>query len=339
MQIHEPTHEELATLPRIIALSGPTGVGKTRLSLALADLLDAEIVNLDSVQIYKGLDICAAKASAAEQARVPHHLLDCLEPDEPHNVGDYKDRAMAVIGELHARGKQALLVGGTNMYLRVLVHGLLEAPAPDQALRDRHQAIASEHGVPHLHQQLQEVDPELATKIHHNDLVRISRGLEIFEQTGRKLSDLQREHQFRLPNYNALKLALVRPREELYERINARVDRMIEEGLIEECRALYDAYGVDCQPFSSLGYRQMQAHLFEGEPLEETLEAIKQATRRYAKQQLGWLRSEPGVMFAQAPLVNDSGSPPESLVEDARRFLQEGVLPKEPAWAGADPYQ
>jgi len=339
MQIHEPTPEELAALPRIIAIAGPTGVGKTRLSLALANLLDAEIVNLDSVQIYRGLDIGSAKASEEERAGIPHHLLDCLEPDEPHNVGDYKDRAMGVIGEIHARGKQALLVGGTNMYLRVLVHGLLEAPAPDQAIRDRHQTLAAEHGTPHLHERLKEVDPELAEKIHHNDLVRISRGLEIFEQTGRKLSDLQREHQFKLPNYNALKIALVRPREELYEQINARVDKMIEDGLIEECRALYEQYGTDCQPFSSLGYRQMQAHLLEEEPLEETLEAIKQATRRYAKQQLGWLRSEPGVLFAQAPLVDDSGTPPESLVTDARRFLQEGILPKEPSWAGADPYQ
>lgn len=339
MQIHEPTPEELSKLPRIITLVGPTGVGKTRLSLALASLLGAEIVNLDSVQIYRGMDIGSAKASDEERARVPHHLLDCLDPNEPHNVGDYKERAIEVIAKLHESGKQALLVGGTNMYLRVLVHGLLEAPAPDQSIRDRHQKIASDEGTPHLHGMLAKVDPELAERIHHNDLVRISRGLEIHEQTGRKLSELQREHQFKLPNYNAVKIALVRPRKELYERINARVDQMLEQGLEQECRELFDAYGVDCQPFSSLGYRQMQAHLFDGEPIEETTEAIKQATRRYAKQQLGWLRSEPGVLFANAPLVDEDGAPPESLVEDLRTFLERGELPQAPVWAGADPYQ
>lgn len=338
MQIHEPTREELGALPRVVAITGPTGVGKTALSLSLAQRLGAEIVNLDSVQIYRGLDIGSAKASLQERARVPHHLIDCLDPDQAHNVGDYKARALASIEQVHARGKRVLLVGGTNLYLRVLVHGLLEAPSPDEALRQRHREQVLCHGSAWLHEQLAGVDEELAARLHVNDVVRISRGLEIWEQTGRRLSDLQREHAFQLPNFHAFKLALTRPRAALYERIEQRVERMMERGLRQECEGLFERYGREVQVFKSLGYRQMQDHLYGGMSLEQVTQEIQQATRRYAKQQLGWLRKEPGVIWAQAPLVDAQGEAREEVLKTLERFFERGDWGEVIEWAGADSY-
>ena len=337
MEIHAPSGAELATLPRVILLAGPTAVGKTALSLALARALDAEIINMDSVQIYRGLDIGSAKLPLEEREGVPHHLIDLLRPDEEHNVGEFKDRALDVIASLHDRGKAALVVGGTGLYLRVLVHGLLDAPEPDQIIRARHKQVlqSSDDGVRLLHAQLAEVDPELAASIHENDFVRISRGLEIFEQTGNKLSQLQREHQFRLPNLNALKIALWRPRQELYARIDARVDAMITHGLREECEALFSRYPRTCNVFSSLGYRQMAAHLFDDVPLDATIEEIKQKTRRYAKQQLSWLRSEPDVYWLRAPVLEEGGAIPLPLLDDLRAFLEQGREPSA-SWASPD---
>ena len=337
MEIHASSRSELSTLPRVILLAGPTAVGKTALSLELARALDAEIINMDSVQIYRGLDIGSAKLPLQEREGVPHHLIDLLDPDEEHNVGEFKERALEVIGGLHAKGKAALVVGGTGLYLRVLVHGLLDAPEPDAAIRARHRQVAeaSPDGVRLLHAQLSEVDPDLAASIHENDFVRISRGLEIFEQTGNRLSQLQREHQFRLPNLNALKIALWRPREELYARINARVELMIEQGLEQECKALFSRYPRTCNVFSSLGYRQMAAHLLDGVPLDETIEEIQKKTRRYAKQQLGWLRSEPDVHWLRAPVLDENGGLPGALLDDLRRFLEQGESP-EASWASLD---
>lgn len=322
MEIAKLPIETLAALPRIIILCGPTGVGKTALSLSLARALNAEIVNADSVQVYRGLDIGAAKASASERAQVPHHLIDILDPDQDHNVGEYGEQARQVIAQLHARGKHALIVGGTGFYLRILVHGLFESPPADEALRAEHAAFAQEHGALALHQALERVDPALAAKLHPNDTMRISRGLEIWSQTGRRLSDLQREHQFKAPHYHALKLALTRPRAELYSRIETRVEAMFEAGFEQECRALFARYPRQTKSLQSLGYRQMAPYLFGEYDLEEAKRLIVKETKRYAKQQLVWLRSEPGVRWARAPLLSphsDQALP--EVIEDCARFL------------------
>lgn len=332
MQIHAPTDAELAALPRVLILAGPTAVGKTALSLALADTLGAEIVNMDSVQIYQGLDIGSAKAPLDERGGVLHHLIDVLEPNQDHNVGDYKTRALDTIAGVHERGHEAVLVGGTGLYLRVLVHGLLKSPPPDDAIRQKHRAIADEEGgLERLYAELVRVDSVLSERIHHNDYVRISRGLEIFEQTDKPLSVHQQEHQFSLPNLNALKIALWRPREELYARINARVDLMMAQGFQAECEALFAKYPRECRVFSSLGYRQMAAHLYDGVPLDETIEAIKQKTRRYAKQQLSWLRGEPDVLWVRAPVLDEDGQIPEKMLDELGGFLRDGTSPRS-AW-------
>lgn len=335
--IHEPSAEELAALPRIIVLTGPTGVGKTALSLALAQALDAEIVSADSVQIYRELDIGSAKASAAERALVPHHLLDVFDPDEEHNAGDYAALASRCIADIHQRGKQALVVGGTSFYIRALVHGLFEAPPPDPALRAQHREEADRLGTPALHARLATIDPELAERVHPNDLVRISRGLEIWAQTGRTLSALHREHRFQAPNFNALKLVLIRPRDELHARINARVDHMIEAGFVEECRAVFARYPRDTKVLQSLGYRQMAPHILDGAPLDLCVEDTKSQTRRYAKQQIGWMRTEPGARWVRAPVLDAEGHVPQELVRDCAAFLRSGTIGAL-AWASADPY-
>ncbi|AWV87937.1 tRNA (adenosine(37)-N6)-dimethylallyltransferase MiaA [Bradymonas sediminis] len=314
-------------LPRIIVLGGPTAVGKTRFSLALAEAFGAEIVNYDSVQLYRHLDIGTAKPSAEERARVPHHLFDVLDPDQESNVADYMAMAHATIAEIVGRGKVPLLVGGTGMYARILVHGIFEAPPADPEIRARHRELVDAHGEAHLHAMLAEVDPELAQKFHENDVLRVSRGLEIYEQTGKALSVHQREHRFREPNYDALKIGLLRPREELYDRINQRVDQMMAQGLLDEYKELISrGYDRRLKPLQSLGYRQMQQHLFEDVPLDEAVEDMKVSTRRYAKQQISWFRKEPRLHWALAPILEqgaqqDEWRLPATVRDDIEAFI------------------
>lgn len=327
--------QELEGLARIIVLGGPTGVGKTALSLKLARELKGEIVSVDSVQVYRGLDIGTAKASVEERGQVPHHLIDVVDPDEEFNAADFKRLAMQAIDEIHSRGKAAILVGGTGLYIRLLVHGLFEAPEPSEELRERYRVQAEEQGAQSLYERLEQVDPELAARVHPNDLVRVTRGLEIFDQTGKPLSVHQREHQFKTPNYHALKIALIRPREELYDRINRRVEQMIEQGLEAEYRGLLErGYGAQHKPMQSLGYRQMGEYIRGQVALEEAKESMKSQTRRYAKQQISWFRSEPDVHWAMAPVLRE-GEVPEEVLRDLENFLSGG----EPAleWAKVAP--
>ena len=323
-------------LTRVVALVGPTGVGKTAFSLELAEALNAEIVSVDSLQVYRHLDIGTAKASQAERARLPHHVIDVAEPDEEFNAADFREAASEAIASIVARGKVPLLVGGTGLYLRLLVHGLFEAPPPSEALRATYRDIAQREGPEVLYARLEQVDPELAARVNRNDVVRVTRGLEIFDQTGTPLSEHQRAHRFKAPNYHALKIALIRPREELYERINARVDQMIEEGLIDEYRRLLErGYGPQHKPMQSLGYRQVGEHLLEGRDLDDAIHEIKQQTRRYAKQQISWFRSEPHTHWAMAPVLRE-GRIPSEVLADVRAFIEGGKPTLE--WAQIDPY-
>jgi tRNA dimethylallyltransferase len=323
-------------LPKILVVAGPTAVGKTSLSLEVAERLGGEIVNSDSVQLYRHLDIGTAKPSEAERTRVPHHLFDVLDPDEESNVSDFLEMAGEAIEDILGRGKLPILVGGTGMYVRILVHGLFEAPPPDEALREEHRAIAADKGRAFLHDKLAEVDPTLAERVHPNDLVRISRGLEVYAQTGKPLSVHQREHRFQAPNYDALKIALLRPRDELYERINQRVDLMMEQGLLEEYESLI-ARGYDrgLKPLQSLGYRQMGEHIFDDVPIDQAVEGMKRQTRRYAKQQIGWFRGEPNIHWALAPLARD-GELPAEVLGDVESFFR-GDDP-DLQWAQLEPY-
>lgn len=328
--------EDLEGLPRIVVICGPTGVGKTAFSLALAEALDGEIVGADSLQVYRHLDIGTAKASREERARVPHHLIDVVDPDVEFNAADYRARVDEVIADVTARGKVALVVGGTGLYIRLLVHGLFDAPEPSPELREQYRAEAEARGVESLYARLETIDPELAARVNPNDFIRITRGLEIFDQTGTPITVHQRAHRFAAPHYNALKIALVRPREELYGRINQRVDQMMEEGLLEEYHGLLEmGYGPQHKPMQSLGYRQIGEFVRGEVPLAEALESIKSQTRRYAKQQLSWFRKEPGVHWAMAPILVD-GEIPGPVLDDLQSFVAGGKPTLE--WARIDTY-
>jgi len=323
-------------LPRVMVIGGPTAVGKSTFALRIAEAVDGEIVGADSVQIYRDVDIGTSKPSEAARRRVPHHLIDELELDEEFDVAQYVGRAKAVIADLRERGRRPIVCGGTGLYLRLLVHGIFEAPEADDEIREKYERLAAEEGMEALHERLREVDPTLADELDVEDGVRIRRGLEVWEQTGKPLSQHQQEHQFSDPNYYPLKVGLIRPREELYDRINRRLDAMMEQGLLEEYRSrIEEGYDRDLKPLQALGYRQMGDHLFDDVPLEEAVRRAKARTRNYAKQQISWLRSEPELHWAMAPVADD-GELPDRVVDDVEAFFSG----EEPAleWAGVDSY-
>lgn len=332
----EYSHEDLEGLDRIAVIAGPTGVGKTEASLQLAEQLDAEIINVDSLQVYRYLDIGTDKLSQEARRRVPHHLIDVVDPDEEFNAARFIELAGEAIDDIYERGKRPLLVGGTGLYVRLLVHGILDVPEPSDELRAKYDRQAEQHGQDFLYRRLRQLDPQLADDVHPNDLVRIKRGLEVYDQTGKPLSEHQREHRFSRPNYHALKIVLIRKRDELYDRINRRVDQMMQQGLREEYRQLVDdGWDPDLKPMNSIGYRQMGEVLFGDWTLEEAIEDIKRQTRRYAKQQISWFRGEPQTHWALAPLLED-GEIPWEVIRDVEAFFEGGDPPLE--WAQIDPY-
>jgi len=301
---------------RIVCLVGPTASGKTSLALDLAARLDAEIVSADSRQIYRGLDVGTAKPTAAERARVPHHGLDLIEPDEPFDAARYRDAALAAIAGVYARGHAVLVVGGTGLYLRALRFGL--CPAPPRVPRLRHvlHAWAAREGVPALHHRLALVDPVAAGRIHGNDAVRIVRALEVALTTGRRLSDWQRTHGFHAPTFDALVIGLAVPPARLAERIAARVDAMLAGGWLDEVRALVArGHPADAPVWRTLGYGDMRAVVEGRTTLAAARAACILATRRYAKRQRTWFRGESDVVWY------DPAADGERITHDATAFL------------------
>lgn len=278
----------------LLVIAGVTASGKTQASLALAELLQGEIVSADSVQVYRSFDIGSAKPTAEERRGIPHHLLDVLEPEEAWDAAHFAAHADDAIHGILERGRLPIVVGGTGLWLRALVRGLVDAPRPDPAVRARLEAAAEREGAPALHQRLAAVDPDAAAKVHPNDALRIVRALEVYEQTGTPLGALRRAHALGAPRYDALFVVLDSP-DDLAERIEARFDAMLERGFVDEVRALLARHDPRSRAFGSVGYRQVKAHL-EGALTEDAMrtEAIR-ATRIYARRQRTWFRSEPGV--------------------------------------------
>lgn len=281
----------------VIALVGPTGVGKTELALQLATRFDAEIVNADSRQVYRYLDIGSAKPTAAQRVLVPHHLLDVVDPDEPFDCARYRQLALAAIGDIHARGRRVLLVGGTGLYVKVLAHGLCPAPPRDAALRGVLEA--DERAAPgSLHQRLQGLDPPAATRLHPNDHVRIIRALEVALLTGQPLSAWQSAHGFNDRIVSVVSIALSMERAALYERINRRCRMMIDAGLIDEVRRLWErGFGPDLGSLRSIGYREIGAYLRGELTLDAAVAHMARATRQLAKRQLTWFRADPRLVW------------------------------------------
>ncbi len=293
-----------------VALVGPTAVGKTAVSLRLAREIRAEIVNFDSIQVYRGLDIGSAKPGAAERAEVPHHLLDILDPDEPFDAALFARKARGVIRSMTSRGKAVLLVGGTGLYLKALLHGLAPIPGGDPLVRRMLGDLARAMGSGFLHERLRAVDPESAAGIHPNDVFRVTRALEVYELTGRPMSWWRAAWKGMKPSRPCcIKIGLAIPRDELYRRIDTRVDSMLEQGLVEEVRMLLDrGYSRALRPLKSLGYRQIAGYLSGEYPLDEAIRLIKRDTRRYAKRQLTWFRADPELRWFDPRRLLDARS-------------------------------
>ena len=280
--------------PRVVAVGGPTASGKTALSVALARAFDGEIINADSMQIYKNLDVGTAKPSAEERQGIPHYLLDFLPPETPYSVADFTAAADPLIRDITARGRLPLVVGGTGLYITSLLSGMAFAPEKtDPAIRARLQARADTEGGAALYAELQRIDPDYAAQVHPNNLPRVIRALELFEATGRRMSDQRREARPAEAPYHALCLCLTcRDRAVLYSRIDRRVDEMVENGVLDEARQVYDHRDAYRTAAQAIGYKEFFPY-FEGTAsLTECTERLKQATRNYAKRQLTWFRRQ-----------------------------------------------
>ncbi|MBU5638816.1 tRNA (adenosine(37)-N6)-dimethylallyltransferase MiaA [Geomonas sp. Red69] len=283
---------------KLLVVGGPTGSGKSDLALKLAEQIDAEIVNADSMQIYRGLDIGTAKPSPEELARVPHHLIDIVSPDQDFTASDFRREASAAIEDIDRRGKRAIVVGGTGLYLRALLEGLVDSPTGDPQLRRQFDDIPGDE----LLRRLAEVDPETAARLHPNDRVRLVRALEVYTQTGRPISAFRAEHGFSGDHYRALKLAISVDRAELYRRIDARVERMLEKGLVEEVRKLLiQGYSRELKSMRSIGYKEVTAYLAGEMTLDEAVTLIKRDSRRYAKRQMTWFGRENDIYWLEYP--------------------------------------
>jgi tRNA dimethylallyltransferase len=279
-----------------LVLTGPTGSGKSRLGVELAERMSAEIVSMDSMALFRRMDIGTAKPGPAERARVPHHLLDVLEPWESANVAWWLEQAAACCRDVAGRGKRVLFVGGTPLYLKALLHGLFDGPPADLELRRRLTAEAERDGNQALHGRLARVDPASAARLHVNDVRRVIRALEVWESTGRPISALQTQWNGRAddrPDVPCV-LWLDLPRPELYARIDARVDQMLAAGLVEEVRALRESSPpVSREAAQALGYKELFAFLDGKMPLETAVERIRTRSRNYAKRQVTWFRHLP----------------------------------------------
>lgn len=289
---------------RIVAIVGPTASGKSALAVALAKALGGEVVSCDSMQIYKKLNIGTAKPNAAEMEGVPHHLIDCVDPEISFSSADYVSLADAAIADVHARGKLPILCGGTGLYLDCFLRGGgFEETESDPALRETLFAYANEHGNVALHARLAAVDPESAAAIHPNNVKRVVRALEIFESTGMTKSEADRRSRVAESPYDATVIGLrYADRDVLYERIDRRVDQMLEAGLLDETKRLMDdgVFEVNATAAQAIGYKELLGYLGGACSLESAVEDLKRATRRYAKRQITWFGAKDYVWWVDA---------------------------------------
>jgi tRNA dimethylallyltransferase len=282
--------------PLLVVVLGPTASGKTQLSLALAERFHGEIVNCDSVAMYREFDIGTAKPTLAERARAPHFLLDCVEPTSHVTAGDYTRQARQVLDEIKGRGGLPIIVGGTGLYLRALLEGLFPGPQRSEELRQRLRDRAAARGSSYLHRILRHLDRSAAEKIHANDTPKLIRAIEVCLASRQKMTELwQQQGREPLRGFRILRLGLDPDRQSLYDRINRRAQQMFEAGLVAETQRLVERYGDAAGPLSSLGYRQASQVLRGEITLEQALQAAQQAHRNYAKRQMTWFRREPEV--------------------------------------------
>ncbi|MEZ4279426.1 MAG: tRNA (adenosine(37)-N6)-dimethylallyltransferase MiaA [Myxococcota bacterium] len=286
--------------PPVVVVTGPTASGKSALGLEIALRFDGEIVNADSMQVFRFMNIGTAKPSVEDRLRVPHHLFDVVAPDQPYSAGRYAQEARAAAAAIHARGRLVVLVGGTGLYIRAFLDGLIETGNATPGLRARlegeHARAVAEGDPGRLHRRLAKLDADAADEIHPNDARRTIRALEIVEQSGRPASRLREDHGFRDRPFRVLHLCIDPGREPLHERISARAEAMIADGLLREVRDLRErGYGPELKPMQAIGYRHIQPVVDGADTLVNALEAMKSDTRQFARRQRTWIRAIPDV--------------------------------------------
>jgi tRNA dimethylallyltransferase len=285
---------------KVVAVLGPTSTGKSDLALYLASKLGGEVVNADSMQVYRHFDVGTAKPDKALQEAVPHHLIDVVEPSEEFNAALFRDMADLAIRQVWSRGRVPLIAGGTGLYLRALIYGLFKVPG-DEPLRTALRHEYAENPLD-LYGELERLDPEYAAKISWRDKIRVVRALEVFRLTGITMSRWEKEHGFKAQRYTALKIGLTGDRQDLYRRINDRVERMLQKGWIQEVRdILRMGYGENSRPFAGIGYREVLCHVKGSMDYKDMVRDIKTCTRHYAKRQITWFSKERGVEWYEWP--------------------------------------
>ena len=302
----------------ILCIAGPTASGKTALAVELAKELDGEVVSCDSMQVYRRMDIGTAKPSREEMQGIPHHMIDVAEPDEDFSVSRYCAMAAPIVDDIVARGKTAIIAGGTGLYMDSLIRGNDFAPFPSTGVRERLEAEADEVGLPAMLARLREIDPDTADRV--SDRKRILRALEVYLETGETITEHNRKTRLIPPKYTPLWLGLdFADRGELYRRIDKRVDIMLEMGLMEEIRSLLDS-GIPekCTAMQAIGYKEFVNALEGREPLSQAAEEVKKASRHYAKRQLTWFRRNPAVRW----LVR-SGDDGREILASARQIIRD----------------
>ena len=308
-------------MPQIITIAGPTASGKTALSILLAKEMDGEIVSCDSMQVYKDMDIGTAKPTLEEQAGIPHHMLSVAEPWEDFSVSRYCAMADPIVEDILRRGKSPIIVGGTGLYMDALIRGNAFAPCPSTGRREELEALAASQGIEAVIEKLQKVDPESAARLHPSDQKRIVRAMEVYLETGMTITEHNRKTQEIPPKYHPIRFALTdRQRQTLYDRIDRRVDTMVEAGLIEEIQGLL-ARGIPekCTAMQAIGYKEFVAALHGACSLEEAAGQVKQSSRRYAKRQLTWFRRNPENIW----LIREDGQTSMEILDSARQYLRD----------------
>ena len=283
--------------PLLVVILGPTASGKTSLSLAVAQRFDGEIVNCDSMAMYREFDIGTAKPSLAERSQVAHYLFDCLDPRQESTAGGYARQARAILGEIASRQHLPIVVGGTGLYLRALVEGLFPGPQRSENLRHRLRERAASRGPNYLHKILSRLDPDAAEKIHPNDAPKLIRAIEVCLASRQKMTDLWQKGRDPLRGFRIMRIGLDPDRANLYDRINERASAMFDSGLLEETRRLIDRYDAQLRPLASLGYKQALQYLRGEISKEQAIQAAQQGHRNYAKRQMTWFRREPDVIW------------------------------------------
>jgi tRNA dimethylallyltransferase len=302
-----------------IVILGPTASGKSRLAIALALQFQGEIVSCDALQVYRYMNIGTAKIPPSQQQGIPHHLLDVQEPGQDFSAGDYQRLARAVIREISARSHLPFVVGGTGFYLRALIDGLFDGPARSEELRLRMRSIKARAGLKRLHRALQRIDALSAARIMETDAERIIRAYEVYLLSGKPMTWWQQQPRDSFQGFRWLKIGIDMPRDELYQRINRRVDDMFQNGLLEETQDLMTRHSQTSHAFKAIGYRQAMDHLEGRLTLEQAVEETKKESRHYAKRQLTWFRSDPAIKWLDGRLN------PEALQTKAFSLIAEFI--------------